>query len=126
MPYSWLIDWFSNVGDVVSNMSMNAVDNLVTNYSFVMRRESWEQSASVITWHEKRDDFGGSPPSKSSSSLGSWWKAHRGSYSSTERWEIKSRVGGGNPFGLDVSLPSLSGRQLAILAALGISRQSVL
>jgi hypothetical protein len=47
------------------------------------------------------------------------------SFQSTETISRKVRLGGGNPFGLNVKLPDLSSSQLAILAALGISRSKV-
>lgn len=125
MPWSWLIDWFVNVGDIISNASPNAVDNLTTDYSFIMRQYRWEKTYHVTTWHSARDDFGGIPPSKGSTAIGSWWKAYNGTHVSSESWEIKTRCGGGNPFGLNIQLPDLSARQLAILAALGISRSKV-
>jgi len=115
LPWSWLIDWFSNVGDIYANLSPGAVDNLTVDHSFIMRHVTYKKQAQVDSWHSELP-YGGSP------GLQSGWPAHRGHYVSTEKWEIKARVGGGNPFGLNVHLPDLNPGQLAILAALGISR----
>lgn len=118
LPWSWLIDWFSNVGDVVSNMSPNAVDNLVTKYSFVMKRTTVETETRVHVYHRAVD-----------TKAGGWWYAKwpavDHTFISTQKVEVKSRVGGGNPFGLNVKLESLTAGQLGILAALGLSRSSV-
>jgi hypothetical protein len=118
LPWSWLVDWFSNVGDVVSNVGPNAVDNLTTRYSFIMRRVT-----STTEWHAEvhhgSASYTGDPLFKNS------WPAGGGGYSTVSTVDVKTRVGGGNPFGLNVPLASLSGYQLSILAALGISRGKV-
>lgn len=113
LPWSWLIDWFSNIGDVISNASPNAVDNLTTRYSFVMESvttvDEWKTTTSV----------------KAGSNGNDRWPSHNSIISSNLKVETKSRLGGGNPFGLNVKLSALSGHQLGILAALGLSRSSV-
>lgn len=113
LPWSWLVDWFSNVGDVVSNVSPNAVDNLTLRYSFIMRH-----TTKTTEWKAQVYQQG------FTNQYNTWPRVDQ-SFVSTSKVETKSRIGGGNPFGLNVSLPSLSGGQLAILAALGISRSSV-
>lgn len=35
-PWSWLADWFANIGDVVSNVTRFASDNLVLRYGYMM------------------------------------------------------------------------------------------
>ena len=110
MPWSWLIDWFSNVGDVMSNISPNAVENLTTQYSYAMRHVTFTDTASVTVQikelHNATYDF----PNFSDT------------LTSFKKIETKFRGGGMNPFGTGVSLPSLSLGQGAILAALGLSR----
>lgn len=111
-PWSWLIDWFSNAGDVIANVSPTAVD-FVTTYAYIMKHEKAETAYTVETsWSSRHDAFysidGG---------------CH--TFSSGTKTETKARAGDGNPFGLGVKLPTLTGRQLGILAALGLSRSSV-
>lgn len=113
LPWTWLIDWFSNVGDVVSNASTNAVDNLTMKYSFIMKHTSTEVEATSFVFHP------------ASTKANESWPSVQNTFRSTKLVETKLRRGGGNPFGLDVSLPSLSAYQLGILAALGLSRSSV-
>lgn len=118
LPWTWLIDWFSNVGDIYSNLSPNAVDNLTLKYSFVMKRT---ESTEIWRSHVEHGAATGGGP-------GQFGYAHPAggvTFSKTLKSTEKARVGGGNPFGLDVQLPSLSTYQLAILAALGISRSAV-
>jgi len=112
MPWSWLLDWFTNVGDVVSNLSVNAVDNLVSNYSFTMREYSKVTEHTAYVTHDRSDGYYSWP-----------YVSH--AFRSTDTVVTKARLGGGNPYGLDVPLASLSPYQLSILAALGISRAKV-
>lgn len=118
MPWSWLIDWFSNVGDVISNASPNAVDNLVSDYAYVMRKVTYEKTCSVYTWMKGVQS--GNP-----ATIGRLVPSISASATSTYKWTIQSRSGSGNPFGLGLQLSALTGHQLAILAALGISRSKV-
>lgn len=107
LPWSWLVDWFSNIGDVISNASSNAVDNLVTNYSYTMLHTTKEVTYQAYSnW----TTFGVSDKGGSAS-------LYTRSFE-----ETKLRYGGLNPFGVGVKLGSLSGYQLSILAALGLSR----
>jgi len=116
LPWSWLIDWFSNVGDVVSNASSNAVDNLTSNYAYVMERII---SKRIYHTDNTSKALSGCPP----------WICFGGGFvgncDTIHEKVTKSRSGSGNPFGLGVKLGDLSGYQLGILAALGISRSKV-
>jgi hypothetical protein len=114
LPWSWLVDWFSNVGDVVSNVSPNAVENCITRWAFVMRHtlQRTERKAEVAWSPNVYLPYVNVPGGAFN-------------FSSVTETEDKVRSGSGNPFGLNVQLGSLTGRQLAILAALGVSRGSV-
>jgi len=111
MPWSWLIDWFSNVGDVLSNMSFNAVDTVIANYAYVMQTQETHIETRVTTsW----DAQSGYPPS-----------IHYGG-GQTEAVHTfsdvrKSRVRA-NPFGFGVTYDGLSTYQRSILAALAVQR----
>lgn len=98
MPWSWLIDYFANVGDVMNNISSGYVD-AVAKYAYVMKH-----NVSQCT----------------QTSIGAFQNGTTISGSVTRTLESKHRVEA-NPFGLEVGA-DLSPRQLAILAALGISR----
>lgn len=103
IPWSWLIDWFSNTGDIISNWSGTAAENLVMEYGYVMG-----------TYGNRTTYF-------SSAALNN---GARASATDVETRLIKRR-GKGSPFGFSVNLPDLTTRQSAILAALGLSyRQS--
>lgn len=104
-PWSWLIDYFANVGDVLSNMAGNASSNLVADYAYVMstvtHRTDVTQMGTILS---------GTPvkPVPISSSLSYEYSLKRRSYAS--------------PFGFGLKPGDLSGRQAAILGALGMSR----
>lgn len=58
MPWSWLIDWFSNVGDVLSNYSSTWADREVAEYAYIMgsttREYTWTGSdGHALTWSKK-------------------------------------------------------------------------
>jgi len=112
IPWSWAIDWFANVGDVMSNMSSNAVNNLVADYAFVMESSQTVRTETVTTsWTGV-----GSP--------GGFYYFPAGSASASVSYETvqtKNRVAA-SPYGFGVEFGSLSNYQLGVVAALGISR----
>lgn len=110
LPWTWLIDWFSNVGDTVNNLNSGWAENLVCKYSYVMKRTDTQTIA------EAKVMMLGSQTAQNR------WSRVDFPFRSRSGLTEKARVGGGNPFGLNVQLPSLSAKQLAILGALGISR----
>jgi len=109
LPWSWLIDWFSNVGDIVSNLSTNAVDNLVADYAYVM------QHTRVETQYMATGQLG------AASSKFGWRKLAYPAASLTESVEWKRRQWA-TPYGFGVDFGTLSPYQVSILGALGMSR----
>jgi len=105
LPWSWLIDWFSNVGDIVSNLSGNAVDNLVADYAFIMHHKTVETRWSAVGYLAPGYNHGAFNPSCSISL----------------KDETKSRMPA-TPYGFGVNFDGLSAYQLSILSALGMSR----
>jgi hypothetical protein len=115
LPWSWLIDWFSNVGDCVNNLNSGWAENLTCKYSFIMKRTVTDTKAEAKVFMN---------PSPKGFLANNWGQVDC-TFVSTSHVDEKARQGGGNPFGLNVQLPSLSAKQLGILAALGISRSLV-
>lgn len=101
-PWSWLVDWHSNVGDVIANMSTGWAENLAARYAYVM---------GTTIYHR---DVESTIKLKNVGTLHATW-----SYPV----EFKSRTGA-SPFGFGLSSEDLSARQWSILSALGISRSS--
>jgi hypothetical protein len=102
-PWSWAIDWFSSTGDVVNNLSLFANDGLVLRFGYVMCH-----TTQVIT-----EEWNGS------ANFNGTFKPLR--LVDTYKIECKQRRTA-TPFGFGIDLPDLSDRQLAIIAALGLSR----
>jgi len=105
VPYSWLVDWQSNLGDMVKNMSQFSQDGLVMPWGYVMhetvRRSVYRLENLVCE--------------------GGQWRPN--STSVTVEFKTQQRMKA-TPFGFSVNpVPDLSARQIAILAALGISRR---
>lgn len=99
LPWSWLVDWGSNTGDIIANLTTGYADNLAAKYAYVMRGHSiFATVNSNLRLHNE--------------TLSDSW-------SFPVEW--KTRVGA-NPFGFGLSDDMLSVRQWSILAALGISR----
>lgn len=100
VPYTWLVDWFSNLGDVLKNISTDA-DYCIMDYGYVMgtqeNRTDYSVSANI------RDYDGGSVP------------LNLTAYSSNTR---KMRCAG-YPYSFGPTPGSLSPKQLSILTALG-------
>jgi len=113
LPWSWLVDWFTNAGDVFSNASSNAVDNLTCKYSYIMKNVRTEvQRSAYCEWPTR--ESGGVNPTHA--------PGGRTTLTTTEYVESKVRAGSLNPFGLGIQFSSLTNYQIGILAALGLSR----
>jgi hypothetical protein len=108
MPWSWLIDWFTNLGDVIDNLSVNAAENLVADYAYIMkevdRRVYYETSVLLQSPEDGYSQFVASDVSVA----GAVFKLRDSA----------------NPYGFGFTFDSLSWRQMAILTALGLSRSS--
>lgn len=100
-PWTWLGDWFSNVGNNIDNFNAQLNDGVASKYFYVMQhnQEIHEQETTFNFWDGAQTV--------------SWFR----------NIETKQRVEA-SPYGLGWSSGSLSARQYAILAALGISRRS--
>lgn len=100
-PWSWAVDWVTNVGDVMTNISALLNDSLVIRWAYVMR-ETRVTDTYVITG-----------PTFKSGHVGPFTQ----SFTTVTRQRIKA-----TPYGFGLTDASFSTRQWAILAALGISR----
>jgi len=101
-PWSWASDWFFNVGDVMSNLSNIGPYATVLEYGYVMQHIRHEQRV----YHAPRPSLG-CPPFL----VPQFTKVTETKYRDVA-----------NPYGFGVSYDGLSNIQLAILAALGLSK----
>jgi hypothetical protein len=112
-PWSWAVDWFTNAGDVINNITNFANAGLVMRYGYMMEE-------SINTYYTEYGEnlwrvYDSYKPTK---------KSHpdrMGGCSIGQKTVRKSRCPA-NPFGFGVGWEGLSPTQLAITAALGITR----
>lgn len=102
-PWSWAVDWFSNFGDAISNITDHANYGLVMPYGYLMRK-----TITTDTIH-----FATPAPAYNPKTVG--WTP----LTLVTETKIRKRA---NPYGFGVKWEDLSPRQLAILAAIGITR----
>jgi len=103
MPWSWAVDWFSNAGDVISNLSDWSTDGLVLKYGYVMEHSSASNTYFQIDGGKMfTPNIIGSPVV---------------AYVETKQREVAT------PFGFGLNWDAFSPRQWAITAALGLSNQ---
>ncbi|DAD52645.1 maturation protein [ssRNA phage SRR7976299_17] len=99
-PFSWLVDWFTNIGDIINSSSNTGLfANLATKYAYLMG--TTDEVVNVTTFFPIAGTL------------------HRA------EWDIsltrKVRKLGGH-FGFDLADSGLTARQWSILGALGITR----
>jgi len=101
-PWSWAADWVGNVGDIAHNVSAFASDGLAMPYGYLM------QEKSVQTVHTMRDV---------------WPKNFATPFNLVNEFGTitQARIAA-SPFGFGLKFDTLSGRQQAIVGALGLSR----
>jgi len=101
-PWSWLADWFINIGDILSNVSRFQSDNLVMRYGYLMchttvRTTHVTTTNGLLIGHNRRE------------------------YTATDSLERKQRVRA-TPYGFGLDPDGFTANQWAILAALGLTK----
>lgn len=102
-PWSWLVDWFSDAGEFVHNLTALANDNVVARYAYVMHHTKVTRNHTVTGMRLRA---GVSGPTSCSAF-------------ETKESKIRTRA---TPYGFGVDMGSLSLSQVAILGALGITK----
>lgn len=98
-PWSWLIDWFTNVGDVIDNVTAITLDRLVSRYAYIMGRSKQKRfNSSTIHFRDGSQNF--------------LW---------CQQIDVKRRASA-SPFGFSLSPDDFSAKQWSILAALGLQQ----
>jgi hypothetical protein len=101
-PWSWLADWFGNVGDIATNVSHFGRDGLVMPYGYVMTQTE------SIRWRRLH-------------SL-NWFDMTMPNSITDSCTFVRKQRRRATPFGFGLSDMILDTRQTAILGALGVSR----
>jgi hypothetical protein len=102
-PWSWMVDWFADVGGFVHNVDMFSSDNLVMRYGYVMHRTTCTRVYSTSGLILRP---GATAPTGFSDFL-----------TSTRKERMRA-----SPYGFGVDLSGLSPRRLAIIGALGLTK----
>lgn len=102
-PWSWAVDWFSNLGDVIHNAQTWANDGLVLKYGYIMEHSVVRD---IYTYAGPTNVFGGSTARPADIIL-------------TSEAKVRRRA---NPFGFGLTMGNLSYLQKSILAAVGLTR----
>jgi hypothetical protein len=98
-PWSWAVDWFSNVGDVMTNISQLGNDGLVLQYGYVMHHS--------LVQHTTRAAFVKNSQTR-------WCNRFQ-----SNEWKMRLPA---TPYGFGINLQALTSKQVAVIAALGLSR----
>jgi len=101
-PWSWAVDWFSNAGDVISNVDSFTIDGNVLAYGYIMEHTIVRD---VYTYQGGTQSNGSSLPVRPVTLV----------------TETKVRRGA-NPYGFGVTWDGLSPFQISILTALGLQK----
>ena len=115
-PWSWAVDWFSNAQDVIHNVDSFGAAGLVMRYGYMMEETIEKVVAeghcpSLKIW----EPISGKPGTFKE------FEQSPGTYSCGVESVTKRRVPA-SPFGFGIGWEGLSPTQLAITAALGITR----
>lgn len=112
IPWSWLVDYFTDLGRFIDAISPGVADRLIADYAYLMRTVS-AKTETTGTLYAKvgRTKVGNSYV----------YETRSFSASTVTTRVLKARVVA-SPFGWGIKQSSLNTRQLAILGALGLSR----
>lgn len=102
-PWSWLIDWFSDAGVFMTNVSAFSNDSLVLRYGYVMSQTTSTRTH-TISGLRPLGGYGSCPGSVTAF------------YTDTVKRRVKA-----TPYGFGVDLGTLNPKQWSILAALGMT-----
>lgn len=105
-PWSWLFDWFGDAGTFVSNITALSQDSLVMRYGYVMHHTVASRYRRVNVMPAPRTTSFGNFPRYAEMITGA---------------ERKTRMRA-SPYGFGITEESFSGKQWAILAALGMTK----
>jgi len=101
-PWSWLIDWYADIGTVMSNNASFQNDGLVLRYGYLMSNTRWD-----LHTHYPNPGF---------LSLGP------GEAISTHLWRERKQRVRSTPYGFGIEPGSLTEKQWSILGALGMTK----
>lgn len=99
IPYTWLSDWFVNVGTMLANVNLLGKEGIFMRYGYVMCETSYHEN------HSWQGPIGGKP-----------------AYLTRDRDIVVKQRLRASPLGFGVKFPDLSGFQQAVLFAVGLNK----
>lgn len=105
MPWSWLVDWFFNAHTVWDNLAHTVEERLAADYFYLMCTET-STNVSELSFTTKT----------------SAWGDQQAVHTRNEVGFVRKRRVRGDPFGFNTNPAQLTGLQISILGALGLSR----
>jgi hypothetical protein len=112
-PWSWAVDWFTNAGENITNISNFGAAGLVMRYGYMME-ESIER---VTATGDPAYYFSTPVKNPTEKYYGVWSSSWSRGYETVTKRRIPA-----SPFGFSIGWEGLSPTQLAITAALGITK----
>lgn len=103
-PWTWAVDWFTNIGEVLHNVGAFMNDGLVMPYGYIMQERTVQQTITLAGARTKRFDL----PVDC-----------RQQFTTTVKQRRKA-----TPFGFGLTFGGFSTRQKLIIGALGLTRGS--
>jgi len=120
-PWSWAVDWFSNTGDVINNVTNFGLAGLVMRYGYMMEESIERVTATGRCPDANVGEFFLAGNHQQNPSIANVRHVPVGTYEvGTE--SVTKRRSPASPFGFSIGWEGLSPTQLAITAALGITR----
>jgi hypothetical protein len=110
-PWTWLADWFANIGDIIANISALSTDELVMHYGYASFSFKQHEHRSQTVIHPGFRILEGAP----------YYGRGGFVHDMDIYYENRDRIVA-SPFGFGLTLAGLFFQQLAILGALGLSR----
>jgi hypothetical protein len=104
-PWSWLADYFTNIGDVLENWEASRELALAAKYCYVMYNKTYTKVSQHRAWMTNVN-----------------WGEWSGAASATSSYELKARTWA-SPYGFGFTSGNLNNSQKANLVALGLSRR---
>lgn len=101
-PWSWLSDWFFDIGNIISNVSAFSSDSLVMRYGYLM-----QETEQVITYTGYGFTF----------ERGQKLEPHVSKFTTLSKQRFRA-----NPYGFGLTDENLSAEQWTILGALGMTK----
>jgi hypothetical protein len=108
IPWTWLVDWFSNIGDVIANLDGGVADRLAADYMYLMNKITFQMARTSYGNYYSGVSWGSSTPFSAECFQGA----------------VSKRRMRASQFGFGVKENELSLTQWSILGALGLSRLS--